>query len=406
MIWSISWRNVWRNKLRSLVVVLAVIMGMFGGTFSMGLMNGAMQSRVEEAINNETSHLQLHNPKYMDNKELVFTISESDSVLSKLESSPSITAASKRFKLFTSLRTAHGNTGVSLISIDPEKEKLVTIINKKIIDGEYFNDKKKEQIIISQKTADKLQVKVGSKITVDFVKLDSIPTAANFKVVGIFNTSNAMFDEMTCFVRNKDLIKIIGFNDQDSHEIAVKLKENDLLNDFVASALKDFPNLDIKTWLEIQPETGMLVELGDFMLYIIMLIILLALSFGIINTMLMAVMERKKELGMLMAVGMSKGRIFRMIMLETIFLSLVGAIIGMILAALVITYYGNVGINFAQYAEGFEQLGYNPLVFPSLSISKYILVLIMVIGIAIFSCFYPARKALKLKPVEALRTDN
>ncbi|MFH2143983.1 MAG: FtsX-like permease family protein [Bacteroidota bacterium] len=406
MIWLVAWRNVWRNKLRSLVVILAVVMGMFGGTFTMGLMDGAMKSRVEEAINNESSHIQVHTPEFMENKELVFTIDETNDVINFLEKMPEVEASSDRFKIFTSLRTAHGNTGVAIVSVDPDKESSLTAISKKLIEGEYFNDKKKEQIIISKKTADKLQVRIGSKIAVDFVKLDSVPTASSFKVVGIFKTSNSMFDEMTAFIRNKDMINIVGFPENKSHEIAVRLKNNDDLNLVQQKISDQFPDLDIKTWIELQPEIGMLVEMGGFMLFVIMLIILLALSFGIINTMLMAIMERTKELGMLMAVGMSRGRIFRMIMLETIFLSLTGALIGMFVGGIFIEYLGKYGLDLSQYAEGFEQIGYSSIIYPSLSLAKYFFVLIMVIAIAMFSSLYPARKALKLKPVEALKTDN
>lgn len=406
MILLIAWRNIWRNKLRSLIVILAVVIGMFAGTFTVGLMDGTMKSRVEEAINNESSHLQLHKPEFLDNKELIFTIDNTNEINSFLSDISEIKEFSRRFKIFSSLRTAHGNAGVAIVSVEPVKEARLSKIAEKIIEGEYFNDKKKEQIIISEKTAKKLQVETGSKIAVDFVKLDSIPTASSFKVVGIFKTSNSMFDEMTAFIRNSDMEKIVGFSDNQCHEIAVRLKNNEDLYTVQQKIRKKFQELDVKNWKELQPEIGMLVEMGNFMLFILMLIILLALSFGIINTMLMSVMERTKELGMLMAVGMSKGRIFKMIMLETLFLSLVGAITGMLIGGLLIEYYGANGLDMSQYAEGFEQMGYSAVMYPDLSLIKYFNILVMVVFIAIFSCIYPARKALKLKPVEALKTDN
>lgn len=406
MIWSIAWRNIWRNKIRSLVVILAVMIGMFSGVFTMGLMEGAIKGRINEAINNESSHLQIHHTKFMDNKELVYYLENTGNIIRETEKIPGVKAVSQRFRIFTSLRSAHGNTGVAIVSVDPEKETSVTTINERLVEGEYFTDKRKPQIILSRKTADKLQVDAGDDVTVYFVTLDSIPTACNFKVAGIFKTSNSIFDEMTAFTRNIDLASNIGFPDNTAHELAVRLDDN--ISALVVSGeiSKMHPDTDVKTWIELMPEVGMLVEMGDFMLFIIMLIILLALSFGIINTMLMAVMERTKELGMLMAVGMSRGRIFRMIMLETIFLSVTGAMLGTIFGGLVIMYYHHAGLDLSMYAEGFEQVGYSSMIYTDLEPSKYLLVMIMVIAIAIFACLYPARKALKLKPVEALKTDN
>ena len=407
MILSISWRNVWRNKIRSLVVILAVTVGMFGGTFTMGLMEGVIKSKINDVIKYETAHIQMHDSAFMDNFELIYCMNHVSDKIRQLESNPNIEAASTRFKIFTTLRTSHGIAGVSLISVDPEKEIKVTSLQDKIIEGDYFtNSKKRNPIIISSKLAEKLNAKINSKIVVDFISIDSVSTPDLFKVIGIYKTSNGMFDEMNAFIQNSDMRKIVGFSDDQAHEIAIRVSNNDVVDQVKAELQNQYPDLDIKTWLNIAPDAAMLVEMGDFMLYLIMFIILMALSFGIINTMMMAVMERRKELGMLMAVGMSKRRVFTMIMLETIFLSIVGAVIGILIAAGVVHYYGQAGIDFSQYAEGFEQVGYAAIVYPELNIGSYLIVFVMVIAVAILACIYPARKALRLKPVEALKTDN
>jgi ABC-type antimicrobial peptide transport system permease subunit len=134
-------------------------------------------------------------------------------------------------------------------------------------------------------------------------------------------------------------------------------------------------------------------------------IIFFALAFGIINTMMMAIMERIKELGMLMAIGMSKRKLFRMIMLETVFLTLVGSVSGMFLGAALIGVTGHTGLNFASIAEGFEAIGYSAVVYPSISGSFFFGVTVMVVVIGILSSVIPARKALKQNPVESLRIE-
>lgn len=139
------------------------------------------------------------------------------------------------------------------------------------------------------------------------------------------------------------------------------------------------------------------------MLIIVMVIILLALCFGIINTMMMSVLERNRELGMLMAVGMSKRRIFTMIMLETILLSLTGAFIGMCFASIIIQYYNKVGFDLSIFASGMEKFGMKAIIHPFLTLSFYIILTVMVILTGIISSLIPARRALKLKPVEAIR---
>ena len=132
---------------------------------------------------------------------------------------------------------------------------------------------------------------------------------------------------------------------------------------------------------------------------------MLALAFGIINTMLMAVLERTKELGMLMAIGMNRKRIFSMIMLETIFLTAVGAVAGISAGWAITGAFGKTGISLSGWSEGFEAIGFAAKVFPVVTPEFIIFTVIMVITTAILSSIWPARKALKLNPVEALRTE-
>jgi putative ABC transport system permease protein len=135
------------------------------------------------------------------------------------------------------------------------------------------------------------------------------------------------------------------------------------------------------------------------------IIILAALAFGIVNTMLMVVLERTKEIGMLTAIGMNKKKVFSMIMLESVFLSLIGGVAGMIISYLVVRLTEHTGINLSQYAEGFAALGYSADVYPQISAGFFGIVTILIILTGILSSVYPATKALKLNPVEAIRTE-
>jgi ABC-type antimicrobial peptide transport system permease subunit len=138
---------------------------------------------------------------------------------------------------------------------------------------------------------------------------------------------------------------------------------------------------------------------------IFMLIILAALAFGIVNTMLMVVLERTKELGMLTAIGMNKKKVFSMIMLESVFMSVIGGIIGILISMLVISLTAKNGINFSQYSEGFEALGYSAHIYPEIAPLFFAEVVVLIIFTGILSAIYPARKALKLDPAEAIRTE-
>ena len=128
-------------------------------------------------------------------------------------------------------------------------------------------------------------------------------------------------------------------------------------------------------------------------------------SFGIINTMLMAIMERVREIGVLMAIGMNKGKVFLMILLETVFLSLTGGIMGLALSYFVVTITGNNGIDLSIVGEGLNAMGYSAFVYPELDSIYYFMIVGLVVVTALFASILPARKALKFNPAEAVRHD-
>ena len=167
----------------------------------------------------------------------------------------------------------------------------------------------------------------------------------------------------------------------------------------------DYPAAEVKDWQELFPELGMLTAMLTTMNYLILGIILAALAFGIVNTMLMIVLERSRELGMLMAVGMNKHKVFRMIMLESILLSLCGGIAGIVISIFLIQLSAHTGIDLSAFGQGFEAMGYDPVMYPELRPGFFAGTVIMVILTGILSSLYPARKALAINPALAVKNE-
>jgi len=184
------------------------------------------------------------------------------------------------------------------------------------------------------------------------------------------------------------------------------LTGNEILNSAALQIRNRFPGADVKTWREIMPEVTLIEENMDTYMYFFMLIVLTALIFGIVNTMLMAVLERVKELGMLMAVGMNKFRVFNMIVLETVMLSVTGGVIGIIIANGVVLLLYRKGIDLSLFAEGIEKMGYETMVYPLPDPGMAVKVALMVLLTGIIAAIYPAFRAVRLKPAEALHLDN
>jgi len=403
---KIAWRSIWRSKLRSAVVIFAIASGLLGGLFSSAWINGMANQRVENTFIYEIGHMQMHHPDYAENKDVKKTIQSTQKKLEELKTIPGIQAVTERVLVTGMSATANKNMGVSIVGVDPDREKEIFQIYKKIDSGSggFFDSKRKNPIVISRALAEELKAKLKSKIVLTFQDYNGEITGAAFKVVGIYKTDNNPWDKVHVFVMNKDLRRILELPQDESHEIVM------LLDDFEQAATLEpqlqskFTDAKVEGWAEISPYLSLMSGYMDTMMGLFMAIILGALGFGIVNTMLMVVLERTKELGMLMAVGMTKRRVFLMIMLETIFLAMVGAIIGEILSVLIINYFNKSGIDLSFVAEGMESVGYAAITYPMLEGYRYIQITILVIITAILASVYPAWKALKLHPAEALRS--
>jgi len=301
--------------------------------------------------------------------------------------------------------SAETGTGVMIKGIDPEMEKEVTNIYTKIVEGAYFEGISKNPVVIGKKLADKLDVSIRNKIIVTVQDQDGNVTSGAFRVAGIYKTSNTTFDGSTIFVRNSDLATLVGVNPEMSHEIALLLSDQHNLEETtqIIGALN--PDLLTESWKDLSPEMGYMDDLMGVYMYFIIIIILFALCFAIINTMLMAVLERVKEIGMLMAVGMNKLRVFSMLMLESIFLTLSGGFLGIVLGYILFLFFQKNGIDMSIWGEGLEAMGFAAIIYPEFDYGMIIPIIILVILTGLLSSLYPAYKALKLNPADSIRTD-
>jgi len=278
-------------------------------------------------------------------------------------------------------------------------------LHEKMIEGSYFNEQKKNQLVIGKKLADKLKVKLRSKVVVTLTEMDGTLTGGSFRVTGIYQTANSAYEERKAFVRASDLKRLIKMDEHAGHEMAILLNENNTEKEVATDLKAEYPNLKVMSWLEIMPDMKMMNESMNMMMYIFVVIILLALGFGIVNTMLMVILERIKEIGMLMAVGMNKSRVFLMIVLETVYLSLTGGLVGIVLAIVLTAITAQTGLDLSVWAEGLNSLGFDAVIYPEIGFDAVIGVTLLVILTGIIAAIYPARKAIKLKPADALRIE-
>ncbi len=398
---SLSWRNIWRNKMRSFIIMVSVAIGLFAGVFVLGLYDGMLHARVRSVIDSEVGHLQIHQPHFKEDYDPALVL-DSKAIEAALRMK-SIKNVSHRSVTQGMLTTATGSAGVLVNGILTEEENRTSGLDKKIKQGEPLTLKKKNGIVIGKKLADRMKLKTGSKLVLTFTDKESNITSGAFRVMGIYQTNNDRVDERNVYVHQATLNSYLGLTDS-YHEIAIILKSDEDLETAKHKLQELLPSLEIKNWKENSPETDLMVSTIDQYSTIIIVIIMIALAFGIINTMLMSVLERTREIGMLTALGMNRVRVFFLILSETVMLTIVGVPVGLLSAWLTINYFSVAGIDISSFSgAAMSGFGFSSVIYPGFPQGQILTVLIIVVTTALISSLFPSLKAIKLQPADALR---
>jgi putative ABC transport system permease protein len=402
MMLKIAWRNLWRNKRRTLLVICSIVVGISSTLVYDTFGRGLMLQMLNNQINTHYSHIQIHKKGYNDNKIVQNFIEHPDSVENVLKSDKNIKHYSERTMVYGLIKYASNSSGIYLVGIEPDKEKEITVIKSNIIRGRYLSDVNNE-IVISKKLADKLEVDTGNNVVVMVNTLQGPIGMESFVITGIYQSANSEFDKMYVYIPLNSSQQLLGIGSS-IHEFAIILNDLKLLpvvEKNLESKLNS--NTEILNYKELIPIIASYIDMYDEMMIIFYLIIGVAVMFGSSNAMLMSVIERIREFGVLMSIGMSNWKIFRMILVEALIMGLIGTIAGFLIGYLVYLPLSYTGIDFSFYAESLESWGAGSIMYPVLEIGS-ILNSILVVPVAIlFGAVYAARKAIKLQPTEALR---
>jgi putative ABC transport system permease protein len=406
MLIKLAWRNLWRNKLRTSIMLFAMVFGLIGVASMIGFMNGMYGNMIDNAIAWQTSNIQIHRSEYINEPEINDTIIGSEQIIEQLRDMPDVSAWSARFIADGMVASARSTRGVKINGIDLEAEAKVTPLVSHIIEGEWLSEQGRNPVLVSSKTAERLRLRVGSKVVLTFTDAANDVSGAAFRVRGIFKSPSSSFDDGNVYVRRSDLSTLAHIDGV--HEIAIVVNEATPSSNIVTQAVK--AQLQTKTsklntirdWQQIQPMMATMIKQTGTSTAIILGIFVSAMGLGIVNIMLMSVFERTREFGVLMAVGMQKHKVFLLIMLETSLLGMSGALLGVGICAVLMMLLQTTGISLNSMAEGLGAFGVDTTIYPRMSFGEYQLIFLTVVAASFLAALYPARQILKQRPADAM----
>jgi ABC-type lipoprotein release transport system permease subunit len=401
---QLAWRNIWRNKRRTMIILTAVIIGVWSMIILGALMRGIAVGMVKNGIATLTGHFQIHHQGYRDDPAIENSITDPSAVENVLKNVlPDDARWSRRVRVNAVASNAHYSTGVTLVGIDPVSEAKISFIGAAITRGRYLTPDDQNGILIGEAMLDKFETKLDRKLVLMSQDTKGEIASRAFRIVGIFRAEMESTEKQFVFILREPSQKMLKLN-QGSSEISILLTEkadDQRLERELKTALPS-GQFEIQNWRELLPFQTAYLRILDGFMTIWYLVVFVAMGFGIVNTTLMAVYERMREFGLLKALGMKPWWIVREVLTESFLLLLTGLVIGNLLGLLSIYTLSAGGIDLSAMAAGAEYAGMTRIIYPALDLKDFLVANLVVLLLGMLVSVYPAAKAAKFTPVEAL----
>jgi putative ABC transport system permease protein len=402
----LAWRNVWKNKRRTILTLLTIMVGCAMIIFFRSTQDGSYETMIEDSIAANTGHIQIHEKGYWENMSIDYAFIPGGPIMSYLRKSPAISATSKRIHAAGLISYENNTFGTLIQAVDPEQEKKVSTLHKTIQPGgRYLTPDDGKKIIIGATLAKNLNAKVGDTVSMISQGFDGSIAASNFTIAGIFKTRNPRYDQSMIIMPLAQAMETFTMMNYLS-SIVIRLKDTSDMEK-VRNELRGLPGtkkLEIMGWDELTPELIQAIVMDKLFGYIFFFILFLITAFGVLNTVQMSVFERTRELGIMMAIGTKPRQIVTMVLLESVFISLLGVILGIIVGSSISYYFFIHPFDFSDYQKEMEVFAQVTTVFPAkLTAHNVITTAFLTFMFGVLFSIAPARRASKLNPLKAIR---
>lgn len=446
MLWITAWRNLWRNKRRTIIISTAIVVGLLGILLFMAYVNTWLRQMVENAAAIKIGHVQLQAPAYHENPQLKLNIPYDPTLREKLLAAPKVKGAGARIKaqifarnprkaevttLYGTIPADEADLSMTPASIVPEwvrlPRKLLEQVEAEYPDWEkmtamrqqeiakerhpelaepsrWLRDNDDKAIVIGSDMAKRFNAGIGSRITLRGSRLDGEVTGASFAVVGVFHTGLQEFDRTAVYVTLAAAQELFQMEGRVTEWVVnAEFPEDSWAVKESVAPLATPGEMTVTTWQEQEQLIVKMMAFTSRFVWIFYGFFYVAMAFGIANTMLMSVMERKREIGMMLALGVRRRTILGVILAEAACLAVFAGSISLVLGWVIVRHFEVNGLDLTAYIEGMSYFDMRGVMYPFLTTNDYLSVLVVTVGVAMAMALYPAYKASRLAPTVAIR---
>jgi len=397
----LAWRNLWRNHHRTIIMLAAISVGAWAMIFMTALMRGMVNEMIRDGIRSLPGQVQVHNPAYRDDPSVNNLLATTDVELGEALASEGIDRFASRVRVPAIISSERESRGVTLVGVDPLQERSIEAVGSVTTEGRGIDAVDDNGVVIGRKLADKLDTEIGKRIVLMSQDPDNEVADRGFRVVGFFEANLAAQEESFVFAGRSTVQDMLGIDNRVS-EVALTGNDYRHVDELLADTRRALREPDeAQPWYEIDTYLGSMLGVMDGFVFVWMIVVFLALSFGLVNTLVMAVFERVREIGLMLALGMRPSSILMQIVFESSLLLIIGLGIGNALTiATIVPLQG--GIDISIVAEGMEMFGASSVLYPELQVSDVILANAVVLILGFIASLSPAWQASRYEPVEAI----
>ena len=401
MVFRLAWRNLWRNHRRTLIMLAAIAVGTWAMIFMTALMRGMVDDMVRDGISVLPGHVQIHHPDFRDDPTIANVIEPPGEELLAVLSRPEVVAWATRIRVPAVISSERDTRGVTLVGIEPQRESGLSFVADDLVEGRFLESRDDRGLVVGRKLVEKMETGLGKRVAVMSQDQGNEIADRGFRIVGIFDSNLDQYEEGFVFAGEGTIQELLGVGDAVS-EVAILGKDyrnvEGLLRMVADAAGGD---VEVLPWNELDTYLGSMLAVMDGFVVVWIVVVFLALSFGLINTLVMAVFERVREIGLMLALGMTPRNILSQILAESILLLVIGLAIGNLAA------WGSIeplkgGIDVSIVGEGMEMFGASSVLYPALYLKDVVLANVIVIVLGFFASLSPAWRASRYDPVRAI----
>lgn len=402
---KMAWRNMWRNWRRTSIALIAIILGLLLLLAMDGLIKGSDDAIFGNSVRLYGGNLQIHGPGFLEKSKRMplIPVENVDEVLSVVRAQPQVQSASKRINTGGMISSREGAYSVAITAIEPEQEVAHSLQAENMIAGRFLLPEDGDAVIIGNGLAQSLAVTVGDRVTLLGRSTHEMMRQRTMTIVGIFDLGMPDAEKGMAFITLPEAQTLYNLRDQ-ATEITIVLEDMGQVPAVLSSLKASLPGYEVDGWDTLRPEMRETMDTKAAVTTAFSFIVLLIASIGILNLMLMAVFERTREMGVLASLGMKGRQIMTLFLVEGTLIGIVGAVIGCVIAMIVITLLGQVGIDMS-FISGTGDMGalMGDRLYPSLSWTQVARQGVAVAVIAALATLYPAWQASRQEPAVALQ---